>query len=282
MSQRIGPAKVLEFYVTWMRSWGASAQTVNARRKFAQTRLSEWGLTGFTVDAVRAVLGRDDISAWTRYTYYNHLVCLCSYLATAGFIPHDPMQGVRRPTHPRSLPRPLSEDEVSRILVTVTGPTRDWVVTGLVTGLRVSEIAKLRGEDVSQGGLYVEGKGGSRAELPVHPDLWEIAQRHPRHGYWWPGPEDGHVRTKLISSKVATLFSAMGIDGGIHRTRHTFATRLLRSGANIRAVQQLMRHSSLSTTAAYTAVTEDEMLSALLLLPGGGERAGTTSPADAA
>jgi len=55
------------------------------------------------------------------------------------------------------------------------------------------------------------------------------------------------------------LFKANGIEGSLHRARHTYATTLLRTGANIRVVQELMRHKSLSSTAIYTGVDEEEL-----------------------
>ena len=62
---------------------------------------------------------------------------------------------------------------------------------------------------------------------------------------------------------MGKLFTALGISGSIHRVRHVYGTRLLRAGVNIRVVQKLMRHSSLATTATYTAVDESEMRSAI-------------------
>jgi site-specific recombinase XerD len=58
----------------------------------------------------------------------------------------------------------------------------------------------------------------------------------------------------------------LGIEGSTHRCRHVYATRLLRSGANVTGVQRLMRHGSLETTAAYTAVDEGELRGAVKLL----------------
>jgi len=66
-----------------------------------------------------------------------------------------------------------------------------------------------------------------------------------------------------ISTVTSRLFAANGIEGSIHRCRHTYATALLRSGVNIRVVQELMRHSSLASTQRYTAVDEDERRDAI-------------------
>jgi integrase/recombinase XerD len=93
-----------------------------------------------------------------------------------------------------------------------------------------------------------------------------MAQRYPRYGYWFPGNQAGHIRPQQVSMTVGRLFHSIGIEGSIHRCRHVFGTRLLRSGVNIRTVQKLMRHANLDTTANYTAVDEDELRAAIDLL----------------
>ncbi len=227
------------------------------------------GLDGFTRANVTTLLAsRSMKSNWSKVTYFNHLSSLCQWLVAAHYIAENPMDDIKKPSKGSSLPRPLSEEEVDRVLSVVSGDVRAWVMLALFAGLRVSEIAAIHGEDVTARGIYVQGKGGKREILPCHPDLWEIAQAYPRRGPWFPGPEGGHIRSQQISLTVGRLFRSMSIDGSIHRCRHVFGTRLLRAGVHIRKVQKLMRHSSLQTTANYTAVDEDELRDAIGQLPG--------------
>jgi len=158
--------------------------------------------------------------------------------------------------------------EVDALLSTVTGDARTWVLLGLLAGLRAHEIAQLRGEDVTQDSIYVTGKGGQRAAIPTHPDLWQLAQAYPRHGWWFPSPRypGRHILHSSVSIRISGIFRELGISGGVHRCRHTYGTRLLRGGANIRVVQTLMRHQDLATTAIYCAVDEDERRAAVSLL----------------
>lgn len=269
---RDGVAQIVHEYETWMRSWGAASRTVEARVTLARSRLKAWGLDGFSPESVERFLAgppppKKPWSKWTRATYHGHLRDLCAWLAAQGYIPEDPMGEVKSPRRPKPAPRPLTETEQRRVLSVVEGETRDWILLALLAGLRVSEVARIRGEDVSADGIYVLGKGGSEAVLPCHPDLWDMAQRYPRHGYWFPGSEDGHIPSQRISAAVGKLFSALGIKGSIHRCRHSYATSLLRNGENVRRVQKLMRHANLETTAAYTAVDEDELKGAVYRLP---------------
>jgi integrase/recombinase XerD len=71
------------------------------------------------------------------------------------------------------------------------------------------------------------------------------------------------VTSLAVSTMTTQLFKANGIEGSIHRCRHTYATQLLRAGVNIRVVQTLMRHASLTSTQIYTAVDEDERRDAI-------------------
>lgn len=256
--------RLIADYATWLRSWGASPKTVEARTVVARSRLKEWGIPGFTVENVQTWLARPDLSRWSRSTYHAHMKDLCAWLVATGHLSDNPMQDVRTPKRPSSLPRPLSEPEVARVLSVATGNRRTWIMLALLAGLRAHEIAKIRGEDVTADGIYVEGKGGVRATIPTHEDLWAIAQDYPRTGHWFPGRGDRpHINAQSVSLGVGDLFRTLGITGSIHRCRHVYGTRLLRAGVNIRTVQQLMRHADLSTTATYTAVDEDELRAAI-------------------
>lgn len=264
--------EIVDSYAMWLQSWSASRSTIVARTTLARARLHDWGIDGFTEGNVQEFLARTHsetgkpLSKWTRSTYHAHLSCFCSWLAASGRIDTNPMPGVRKPKPPKSIPRPLSASDLDRVLSVVEGDTRDWIILALRAGLRASEVAKIRGEDVSSDGLFVLGKGDLPVTLPCHPEILEMAQRRPRHGYWFPGNDDGHIRGQQVSLVVGKLFHAIGIAGSIHRVRHTYGTQLMRTGVNMRTVQKLMRHASLATTATYTAVDEDELRAAINLL----------------
>lgn len=258
---------LIDEYSEWMRSWSASDRTITARQTLIRARLREWGLAGFTAANVQAFLSNPDLkSKWSRSTYHNHLKSFGEWMVLTGRLAENPLLDVRATKRPPSKPRPLSEDEVARVLAAATGRTLDWIKLALLAGLRASEIAAIRGEDVDPDGIYVIGKGEVPVSLPCHPDLWEMAQRYPRRGPWFPGRVDGHISGQQVSMAVGRLFRSLGIKGSIHRCRHVYGTRLLRRGVHIRVVQKLMRHANLETTATYTAVDENEMRAAINLL----------------
>jgi len=119
------------------------------------------------------------------------------------------------------------------------------------------------GDGVVGGLVDALGLDGLAILEPTHPDIWQLAEHHDERGYWYPGTEDGHISGNHVSVRVGKLFRTLDIHGSIHRCRHTYATRLLRQGENIRTVQKLMRHASLATTQVYTDVSDDELRNAI-------------------
>jgi integrase/recombinase XerD len=213
-------------------------------------------------------LSNPDYSPWTRVTYFGHIRSYFGWLYETGQIPTNPAADLKSPRQPKSKPRPLTESEVVTVMAAATGNVRAWLMLGLLAGMRSHEMAKLRGEDIDERSIFILGKGQQQAFVPTHPALWEIALTHPA-GYWFPsrrGSKIPHIAGTSISGVVTRHFQKLGIEGSSHRCRHSYATNLLRNGANIRVVQTLMRHESLATTAKYTAVDEDERMLAIASL----------------
>lgn len=252
----------LDAYCEWLASWGASDRTIVDRRRYVGRHLERYPL-GASTDDLTAILAAHQ--GWTATTYYGHLRSYYGWAARTGRLAEDPTRDLRRPRTPRSQPRPLTADELHRALEASSGDVRAYLLLASRAGLRAHEIAKIRGEDVTEDAIYVTGKGGKTAMIPTHPDLWALAQTYPRQGWWFAGARAGEPRSRhAVTLRVGRHFDALGIEGGIHRCRHYYGTALLRSGVNLRIVQTLMRHESLATTAGYLAVDEDERRAAIL------------------
>lgn len=195
-----------------------------------------------------------------------------------GQIAEDPTLLVDAPKLPRSLPKALAESEVESLLRappdTALG-LRDRAMLELMyaTGLRVSELVGLRADQVNlrQGVLRVTGKGGKERLVPIGELAADWLQRYL-----------GESRPLLVKgARVDALFvtarragmtrqmfwilvkkhaQAVGIASqriSPHVLRHSFATHLLNHGADLRALQMLLGHSSLSTTQIYTLVAKE-------------------------
>lgn len=218
------------------------------------------GFPDVTPTQITNWLGRGGYASWSRTTFYGHLHSYFAYATQVGIVDLDPMAAMHRPRAPKGIPRPLTAEQVDQVMAAAPNANvRAWLTLGLYAGLRAHEVAKLRGQDVEVNQLFVCGKGGRNAFVPTHPVVWALAASRPATGWWFPtNSGTGHVSARTVSALTAKLFTANGIEGSIHRTRHTFATRLLRAGVNIRVVQRLMRHECLSSTEIYLAVDDDE------------------------
>lgn len=136
--------------------------------------------------------------------------------------------------------------------------TRAMVVLAAFAGLRVHEIAKIRGEhfDLVSRQVTIVGKGGHTDTLPLSHFIIEQAYRMPREGWWFPGVDSGHQRRESISDAIKQVMVRAGVVGSAHWLRHWFGTALLERGVDVRVVQELMRHASLTSTQIYTEVKD--------------------------
>lgn len=250
-------------YSRWLEGQGLSATTIKIRTKFYRSRLRAWGTWEVPPDVIAAWLS--GYTGWSRLTYHSHLSSVYAWLVESGQLVLNPMASIRKPPTPRPRPRPLTDLDLRRAFEAADPRTEAFLALGFYAGLRAFEIAKFHGRDIDEHGVTVLGKGGRRAVLPTHPALWEIAETFPRGGYWFPSPaaHREHILADTVTTRVGALFSSLGLAGATHRARHSYGTSLLRGGANLRVVQELMRHSSLATTAAYLGVDEDERRAAI-------------------
>jgi integrase/recombinase XerC len=140
-------------------------------------------------------------------------------------------------------------------------------------GLRVSEALGLRGSDAPVGGkdtLRVIGKGGRERLVPVLPvvrraveDYLQLAPFEGEPGEpLFRGKKGGPLSPRIVQMAVARLRGALGLESTAtpHALRHSFATHLLGRGGDLRTIQELLGHSSLSTTQIYTSVDTERLL----------------------
>ena len=135
-------------------------------------------------------------------------------------------------------------------------------------GLRASELAGVRREHVTEHNIRIlRAKGGNPASIDTHPMIWALVEPRP------PGPlvvrpTGRPVTGQWLGTFGKRHFASIGLPGvHLHRFRHWFATALLESGADIRTVQDSMRHRSITSTQGYTAVRGGKRRLAIRSLP---------------
>jgi integrase/recombinase XerC len=180
----------------------------------------------------------------------------------------------RGPKYRRKLPRPLTEDAAAEVLDQIgddaTQPwiaARDQAVVTLLygSGLRISEALGLSGADHPLPDvLRITGKGNKTRLVPVLPAARQAVAEYVRlcpypleaGGPLFRGARGGALNPRLIAGAMERVRARLGLPATAtpHALRHSFATHLLSAGGDLRAIQELLGHASLSTTQAYTAV----------------------------
>lgn len=189
------------------------------------------------------------------------------------------VKAVHSPKIPHTLPRPLTEVDARRVMDEAEKENRSWVAlrnAALVTllygtGLRISEaLALKRGDGILPDRLTIIGKGRKERIVPVIEVVREAVSAYVRNCPMHPGkngplflsrkgiamtPRDAQRVMQRLRGRLGLLSTATP-----HALRHSFATHLLQNGGDLRAVQELLGHASLSTTQKYTQVEERRVL----------------------
>ncbi|MBP0482694.1 tyrosine recombinase XerC [Sagittula salina] len=187
---------------------------------------------------------------------------------------------IRAPKFQKKLPRPLTQDAAKAMIDTVELQTRDsWqgardaaVATLLYgCGLRISEALSLKGRDLPLGeSLRILGKGKKERLVPVLPVARRAVESYltlcpypmEPEAAVFRGARGGPLNARHIAKVTERARMQLGLPSSAtpHAMRHSFATHLLQAGGDLRAIQELLGHASLSTTQAYTAVDQVHLM----------------------
>jgi integrase/recombinase XerC len=195
------------------------------------------------------------------------------------------LSAIRAPKVGKSLPKPIHMAAAKRFADADerAGETRDpWIwardaaVMALLygSGLRISEALGLKRRDLPLPGagdvLVVTGKGNKTRMVPVLQNVLALVQEYvamcphslPAEGPIFVGARGGPLRARIIQLTMERLRGALGLPDSAtpHALRHSFATHLLTRGGDLRAIQELLGHASLSTTQIYTGIDSERLL----------------------
>jgi integrase/recombinase XerC len=241
-------------------------------------------LAELTLSDFRAFLARRRVQGAESRTLARQLSSLRSFYRFAekkGLFRNPALSAIRSPKLPHVVPKPLPPDKAARLVnadVLATEETPRWalardaaVLTLLYAcGLRISEALALTVSQAEQDVLTVTGKGNktrivpllpvARAAVALYLDLCPFAL--PPKEPMFRGVKGGPLNARNIQLLVARLRGALGLaeTATPHALRHSFATHLLANGADLRVIQELLGHASLSTTQVYTEVNRAHLL----------------------
>ena len=227
-----------------------------------------------------SVRSRRSAKPCTKTSIARKLSTLRSFLAFCedeGLVSTGPATGVSGPKLPRRLPQVLTPVQVDGLLSSIGGKTplemRDRALFELIysSGLRCQEALDLRIGDISfdSGEVRLKGKGRKVRVVPVGGEALDALQRYLREGRTRLVPEGAHEGHVFVSKsgralsgsdvqrRLGRYLARAGAPAGTspHTLRHSFATHLLEGGADLRSIQEMLGHSSLSTTQVYAHVS---------------------------
>ena len=291
-------AAAMEDWLSWLRhERRASEHTVAAYGRDAASFLAFLAEHRGELPALAALAGLSpaDFRAWLAARVRDGLARsstaralavvrnLFAWLHKRGLAENPAIGAVRTPKVPRSVPKALSAEQAADTLDAVGAlDERPWVAkrdTAVLLllygcGLRIGEALSLRRSEApapGQDGLVITGKGGKQRVVPLLPLVSEaIADylAHCPHRLADQGPlfvaiRGGPLGARPIQARLKSLRPLLGLPETAtpHALRHSFATHLLAGGGDLRAIQELLGHSSLSTTQRYTAVDPAALLS---------------------
>ena len=206
------------------------------------------------------------------------------FLERRGYGKNDAIRSVSLPKLPHSVPKPLTALKATALVdsTDIASPdapewilARDTAVLALLygSGLRISEALSLKRRDAPVKGrdmLRVTGKGNKTRVVPVLPIVREAVERYlslyplklGSDDPLFVGARGKQLSPRLIQLRIARARAALGLPDTAtpHALRHSFATHLLGAGADLRAIQELLGHASLSTTQGYTEVDRAHLL----------------------
>jgi len=237
-------------------------------------------LLAVDADGVREFLAFLRGQEYSKATTARKLATLRSFykfLVRRGYLTLNPVAAIRTPKQEKRLPRFLELDDVKRLLSAPDAATllgaRDQAMleTLYSTGVRVSELVALEVGDVDATGecLRIRGKGRKERISPISQTALTTIQRYLEMRRAETGVADingqplfvnkhgSRLSTRSVRRKLDKYLVQCGLDPTIspHTLRHTFATHMLNNGADLRSVQELLGHRSISTTQIYTHVT---------------------------
>ena len=232
---------------------------------------------------VRSFLAYLAESSYSPATMARKIATLRSFykwLERNGVIDTNPMTLIRTPRQKKRLPKAIDVDQVEKLLSAPNDKTllgsRDRAIleTLYSTGIRVSELVSINFGDIDETGqaIVIRGKGRKERIVPLGTHAMTALSHYIKTLQVNQIPNDNEdplfinkhntrLSTRSVRRKVIKYLEQVGLDPSIspHTLRHSFATHLLDNGADLRSVQELLGHQSLSTTQVYTHLTTKRM-----------------------
>ena len=235
-------------------------------------------------DQVRLFMSKLRDRNYCKSTVARKLATLRSFykfLVRRGFAGNNPVAPIRTPKQEKRLPKFLEVEQIEKLFsncdVTTLLGARDRAILEMLysTGIRVSELVALNVPDIDLGTsvIHVRGKGKKERVIPIGPGAvkavihyLDLRRNSPHSARQDPdalfiNKHGQRLSTRSVRRKLDKYLLEAGLDLSVspHTLRHSFATHMLQRGADLRSVQEMLGHQSLSTTQIYTHLTDENL-----------------------
>ncbi len=267
---------------TGQSPWNTSSAT--ATQTQADIQIDKL-LLDVDVNTIRGFMGNLSQQQYSKSTTARKLATLRSFykfLVKRDYVSSNPVTSIKTPKQDKKLPKFLEYEQVQRLLNTPPVNTwlgaRDRAIMEVLysTGMRVSELVSLNMDDVDflSEVIHIRGKGKKERISPIGSNALQAIQHYIEFRNKRMANDSGfdakvlfankhgkRLSTRSVRRKMDKYLVEAGLDPEIspHTLRHSFATHMLNNGADLRSVQELLGHQSLSTTQIYTHVSTSQM-----------------------
>lgn len=250
-----------------------SINTIKERIRISNKLFEYWGipLTDLEITHIVDWLAIAP-SASSRWTYYTALKAFYRWAYFTKLLKVNTFDHIPAPKKPQSRPRPVPTEWIKEVLGgRLHKRTRLMILLAYKCGLRIHEIAKIRGQDYDsrQKVITIIGKGNQLAQVFISKDMEDLCNSMPKNGWWFPSYvcTSQALKPRSVGATIQRAFASKGYNITAHQLRHSTGTDLVKAGVNIRVVQEVLRHKSLQSTQIYTQIIDEQVKEAIETLP---------------
>lgn len=261
-------AELVDRYDEWCRAGGIAEGSRRLKRQYLGKFADEFDLRTCTTADVASWLARNpNWKPATRRAARSALTTFFKWAQRTGQRLDDPAAETMSVRVPMPPPKPVPESMLTDAIAKADGRVKLMLLLGAFAGLRRAEIATLHADNIEleTGTLRITGKGSKTRLIPIHPVLLPVLEEVKAKGGWvFPNGRG----TPLTPTTVGRLVKPYLGNLSTHALRHRFASQVHANSHDLRAVQDLLGHSSLATTQRYLQVTDEQRNAAVLSIGG--------------
>lgn len=259
---------ILAYWATFATACGYRKRTIKEHTISLRATLRRTGksILSMTRHDLIVDLGRDNLMPATRQRYRSLFHGFWTWVQDEGFRLDNPAVRLPRVRVIKAEANPVETVDLELLINSgIYAKTRMYVLLYAYQSYRAVEIAAVHGgrsiDWERRRILSAEGKGGKEVWRPMHPLVWEEAQKYPRAELWFPSPSgNGHVTANNVSRVLSDAMRRAGIVGHRpHNLRAWYATELGEAGAPTEVIAAGMRHSDLQSLSRYRRVSDSSI-----------------------